>query len=71
MLENLNLVTMLVALVVVGALFAVTRYVSSREGREPTPATHRNVRYSGQCSKLRSLKTIDHSEPFSAPHRTP
>jgi hypothetical protein len=35
MLENLNLVTMLLVAVVVGALFGVTWYVSSRSGEEP------------------------------------
>jgi hypothetical protein len=38
MLENLNLVTMLLVVVVGGALFGVTWYsVSSRRGREPAP----------------------------------
>jgi hypothetical protein len=37
MLENLNLVTMLLVLVVSGALFGVTWYVSSGGGREPAP----------------------------------
>jgi len=37
MLENLNLVTILLVVVVGGALFGVTRYVSSRSGEELVP----------------------------------